>query len=352
VLVKRTIGHLGQPRADGHLWTVKLARIEARKMLGAMADGRAPSTGKGERAAGPTLRTGLELHTANMRKLNRSPRSLATIENEMPRMLEDWMDRSIHDLTGIELVKIHDGLSTKFAANRLVAHVSAVWNALDRVYQFPGRNPAKAVTRHRYVPSRKRIADLAIWYATVLSLPSTIRRDLQVFVLFSGMRSEAARHVRWEHIDEHRCTLAVPKPKGGEAKAFTLPLPRTIVDMLRKRRAENADIFDPFGGDAGWVFPSMSRDGERVQPVAEPKEYRRDPTTKKKISILPGLHTLRRTYLSVAAEAHVSELDRSVLANHAFGTRTVNQTYIAQALEHLAECQSKIEAALWSRIKP
>ena len=355
-LLKRTIGHLGQPRADGHLWSVKLARIEARKMLGAMADGRAPLTGKGERAAGPTLRKGLELHTANMRKLTRSPRSIETLENEVPRVLEEWMDRSIHDLTGAELVKIHDELTNagkKFAANRVVAHVSTLWNALDRVHEFPGRNPARAVTRHRYVPSRQRIAtaDLSSWYTTVLSLPSPVRRDLQMFCLFTAMRSEAARHVRWEHIDEHRCTLSVPRPKGGQAKAFTLPLPKTIVEMLRKRRTENVDIFEPFGGDAGWVFPSMSRDGERVQPVAEPKEYRRDPTTKKKISILPGLHTLRRTYLSVAAEAHVSELDRSVLANHAYGNQTVNQTYISQSLEHLAECQAKIETALWSRIK-
>ena len=356
-LVKRTLGHLGQPRPDGHLWTVKLARIEARKLLGQMAGGKTPLTGRGERAAGPTLRKGLELHTSNMAKLVRSPRSIATIENEVPRLLVDWMDRSTHDLTGVELVKIHDELTDagkKFAANRVVAHVSALWYALDRVHQFPGRNPAQAVTRHRYVPSRKRVAtaDLTSWYATVLSLPSTIRRDLQLFCLFTGMRSEAARHARWEHVDEHRCTLAVPKPKGGEAKAFTLPLPKTLIDMLRKRRAENVDIFDPFGGDAGWVFPSMSRDGKRVQPVAEPKEYRRDSTTKKKISILPGLHTLRRTYLSVAAEAHVSELDRSVLANHAYGNQTVNASYISQSIEHLTECQARIETALWARIKP
>ncbi len=37
-------------------------------------------------------------------------------------------------------------------------------------------------------------------------------------------------------------------------------------------------------------------------------------------------------------------------ANHAYGRKSVNSTYIAQAFDHLAECQAKIEAALWARI--
>jgi hypothetical protein len=41
-----------------------------------------------------------------------------------------------------------------------------------------------------------------------------------------------------------------------------------------------------------------------------------------------------------------------VLTNHAFASHNVNATYIAQALPHLAQCQAKIEAALWKRIEP
>ena len=39
-LVKATIGAAGTPRdSDGHTWTVRLARIEAMKLLGAIASG-------------------------------------------------------------------------------------------------------------------------------------------------------------------------------------------------------------------------------------------------------------------------------------------------------------------------
>src|SRR5690606_13038361 len=136
----------------------------------------------------------------------------------------------------------------------------------------------------------------------------------------TGMRSEAARSVRWEHVnltskamrigdtDVPPSALYVAKPKGGEARAFVLPLPATVVDMLRVRAKGNRDIFRPYGGDHGYVFPSLSRSAPfQVQPIAEPKEYRADEAGKR-VSYLPGLHTLRRTYLSVATEAGVTEL--------------------------------------------
>ena len=353
---KVKIGVAGQPNKDGHPWTVKLARIEARKLLGQMADGKDPNVARHlARAVGPTLRGGLKLHVTNMRKRGCSERSIETIENELPRLLETWMDRPIAELTGAELAKVHDALTaeTPYAANRVVAQVSAVWNALDRVHELAGRNPARAVTRNRYMPSRERVADdgMPAWLAKVNALSNPVRRDLQLFCLFTGMRSEAARQARWEHVDEKRGSLVVPRPKGGEKRAFTLPLPSTVLEMFKKRRRENRDLFGPYGGDGGWIFASLSRSGDVVQPVAEPKEYRLDEKTGKKAAILPGLHTLRRTYLCVAAEAGVSELDRHVLANHAYGRQNVNATYIEQAFGHLAACQATIEAGLWKRLR-
>lgn len=354
-----TLGHWGPPKARAmapDLLTVARARDQAIQALADMRRGVDPRGGdESSRAGGPTLRDGLELHCKNMRKAGRSPRSIETIETEIPRLMGPWLDRPMAELRGEDLVKVHDRLTDEdksYLANRIVAHVSAVWNSLDKVHELSGRNPARAVTRNRYVPKRERIddADLPAWWAKVQEL-SEVRRDLRIFCLFTGMRSEAARHVRWEHLDEEKGSLLIPKPKGGEAKAFTLPLPRTIIAMLAKRRQSNARELQPFGGDGGWCFPSLSRAAPFVvQPIAEAKEYRRDPISGGKVKQLPGLHVCRRTYLSVATEAGIGELDRHVLANHAYGRQSVNATYIEQAWEHLAKCQTKIEAALLERL--
>ncbi len=337
--------------------SVAMARGSAIETLGTMRSGEDP---RGERVGegGPTLRDGLELHVLNMRKRRCSQRSIETIEDEVPRLLASWMDRPIAEMRGADLAGVHDELTRadkKYAANRIVAHVSAIWNSLDRVHELEGRNPARAVVRNPYTPRRERIADhdLKAWHDKVLAL-SPVRRDLQLFVLFTGMRSEAARHARWEHLDLKRGALEVPRPKGGEERAFTLPLAPGVVAMLKVRKQENAIEFAPYGGDGGWIFPGLTRARpHRVQPVAEPKEYR---STSKhrhapKKKHLPSMHALRRTYLSVAAEVGISDLDRHVLANHAFGRQTVNSTYIQQAFPHLLECQSKIEKALLARVR-
>src|SRR5690606_5399049 len=98
---------------------------------------------------------------------------------------------------------------------------------------------ARAVVRNPYTPKRERVndADLPTWWAKVQTL-SPARRDFQQFVLFTGMRSEAARRVRWEHVDWKRKALRVPKPKGGESRAFELPLCKTVGDLLKRRQKE------------------------------------------------------------------------------------------------------------------
>lgn len=370
-LVKRTIGIAGRPRPDGNLWTVRLARQAATEKLGQLAGGEKPATERTPRAGSPTLRDALELHVGEMRKEQCSPRSIQTIESEVPRLLPEWIDRPIVEIKRSTLRELHDRLVAEgkpFLARRIKAQVSAVWNTLEGASDdgLDAPNPASGWKAAKYVPSRERLDadEMPDWYSKVLALPSSVRRDLQLFCLFTGMRSEAARYVRHEHanltgksmrigdVDVPPSALYVAKPKGGEARAFVLPLPPTVAEILRVRRKQNGDIFDAYGGDHGWAFPSLSRSAPfEVQPVAEPKEYRQDEAGKR-VSHLPGLHTLRRTYLAVATEAGVTELDRSVLANHSYGRQSVNQTYIKQAFTHLAGEQAKIEEALWSRLKP
>src|SRR5437867_11943644 len=47
-------------------------------------------------------------------------------------------------------------------------------------------------------------------------------------------------------------TIHRPKPRGGEHRAFTVPLSGAALEVLRRRQAENQVL----GADGGWVFPS------------------------------------------------------------------------------------------------
>jgi integrase len=356
-LRRMKIGQLGAPRPAGGTWTLADARRRAREILGQVAGGEDPSAELRANKEALTLEEGIKLHVTDMRKRKCSERSIETYEEELGRHLKNWLDRPLTELTGLTLHKIHSKLEEHpHVANRVVAAVSAVWNTVDRLHELPGRNPASRVRLYSVEPSRQRIEDedLPDWYARVQTL-TPIRRDLYLTFLFTGLRSEDARHIRWNEVDLERGSLYRPDPKGGSKKAFTLPLPNTIVQIFKQRQAENAILFAPHGGDHEWVFPSRSRKTGKVQPVAEPKERRTKDGKRSRKSAdleqyLPGPHTLRRTYISVGREIGIAEIDMHALANHSFSSGRVQDQYVRQAFQHLATCQARIEAALWTRI--
>lgn len=362
------IGIAGRVRDDGHTWNVTRARIAAKEKLGAMAGGVDPHAEKRARRDGLTLRDGLELHLTKMEAKRRSPRSIATMRAEITKYLAAWLDEPLTDITGAKLAKAYQRIMTEAQprngsnpdnpkgaplANRVRSHVSAIWNTANKRMEGKlGWNPAQSVDAHSLKPKRERIAteDLPGWYATVQTI-APVRRDLNLFMLFTGMRSDAARHVRWEHIDWKRGALTVPKPKGGESRAFELPLCKTLIDVLKRRQSENAMEFGTYGGDDGWCFPTRTRAKPfRVIPVAEAKEQKF--VDGERVKILIGPHALRRTYESVAHEAGISELDLHCLTNHSFSSKDVNASYISQHFDHLAECAATIERALWARLEP
>jgi integrase len=52
-------------------------------------------------------------------------------------------------------------------------------------------------------------------------------------------------------VDFEKGTIHRPKPKGGEDRAFTVPVSRAVLDILRRRREENAIIFPREGARSG-----------------------------------------------------------------------------------------------------
>ena len=368
------IGVAGEPRPDGHIWNVALARTEARKLLGKLSDGvdinaelREERSAIGS-AGGPTFRDACEAHLLKMRRRNRSEHSIATMKKEMEKYLADWLDRPITELTGADLVKLHDRIKANARpregtnpnnergaplANRVIAHVSACWNTLNRKLEgkLGGWNPAKSVEKDQLTAKRERIADIDLpgWYARVQTMRNPIQRDGLVFALFTGLRSEDVRTIQFEHVDWSERSLVLPDPKGGADRAFKIPLSKTCLDILRRRQTENAASPLLPAGDGGFAFPAINSAGD-VGPISD---LRQQVHLGDKHGRFPAedVHTLRRTYESVAHESGISELDQHVLTNHAFASHNVNATYIAQALPHLARCQATIEAALSKRIK-
>jgi len=276
-LVQKTVG--GRTRkvriGDAGNWRPEDARARARALIVEMDQGIDPNAERRqERARGVTLDDAIEMHASSMRAKLCAPRSIASIREELDRHASDWLGRPLASITRNECAQRHERITAEagpYAANRVMTSIRACYNtAARRFEELADTPPTVGVTFNRVRRRREPIrwAELPAWRERVQSIQNPVRRDLQLFLLYTGLRSTDARTVRWEHVDFEAGTIHRPKPKGGEDRAFTVPVAQVVLDLLRRRREENMD-------DGGWVFPSRDMRGRRTY-VKQAKEQRYD----------------------------------------------------------------------------
>ena len=168
-----------------------------------------------------------------------------------------------------------------------------------------------------------------------------MRREFHLFLLLSGHRPEAIKKARREHLDFRRRVLHVPKPKGGEARAFDIPLSRPMIRCLIRVLRLGQSLYPNQATE--WIFPADSKSGH----LAEHKE-KRDELSK-------WGNDLRQTFRTIAQTAGVPELDVHLLMNHSIPG--VNAGYITRnklLRDHLriqqeAISRKMIDAPRWAK---
>lgn len=344
---KVTIGRLG-------VFTVTEARKAARELIVQMANGIDPNQERERRRQeaekareeGVTLKEAVAIHVADMRAEQCAPESIAFIERDFLRLyVPDIANQPLASLSRIACRELHAKLTTDrgpATANRVVKTLRAVYRSAARVYESLPTVPTIAVKFHKMKRRRSPIAwaELPSWWATVESLKNPVRRDVQRLLLLTGLRSTDGKTIRWEHIDFEAGTLHRPKPKGGEDRAFTIPLCSYVLDMLKRRKEENEQRFP----GSPWVFP-VHRRRQLVSHIIEVDEQR-EVDGKRLRGFIPSPHRLRDTFLSAAHDCNVSPLDQKALANHALPSSDITEGYIRPGLEHLREVAERIAAFL------
>jgi integrase len=143
-------------------------------------------------------------------------------------------------------------------------HVRAAWNTFSKEHELPVC-PTIAVLWNKGQRRQEPIpwSELPGWYKKISVLEPIIKKgervgarpgvrgDYHLLTLLTGLRKMDAATVRWEHVDLEKRTLRRPNPKGGEDRAFTIPISRECVRLFERRQRENAELFED--GDGGWV---------------------------------------------------------------------------------------------------
>jgi integrase len=341
--------------------SVAMARDAAIRELGAMRAGKDPAAADSD--GGITFGAALAVHIDRMRRKGDQPSSISTVEREVKRHLTAWVDRPLHKITRTEARELHELVTEEsgpYIANRLLRHVRAVWHTAEREHDLP-RCPTVAVSWNKEHRRQEPIPwdRLPAWRAAIDEL-SDVRRDYQLVVLLTGLRRMDAATIRHEHVDLDARTLRRPHPKGGEDRAFTVPLSRACVEIFKRRRAENPD-------DAGWVFPTFALKSKPCDLCAAlglpPHEAgspihlveAKEPAEEDGSCVIVSPHRLRDTYTSALAELAdppISPYVIDVLTNHRPPRGTVTAGYIRISTEALAEAQERVSAFLLGKMAP
>lgn len=307
----------------------KQARDMARTVLVGMRGGTNPNEERRKaRARGITLREALDLHLA-AKPL--SPRTKEDYRYCCEQYLSDWLDKALDELASNRSAvrERHVRITEKHGAptaDTVFRIFRAVYNRGLREHPDLPANPTANVDYHG-LKRRKVDVDnerLKAWGKTVLQL-HPVRRDLHLLMILTGMRRTSACEARAIDLDLVAGSLHVPKPKGGAARAFDLPLSGPLADLLGHRLAENPTLHRK----SPWLFPADSKSGH----VAEVAQWELDGLTG---------HALRHTYATLALQAGVPIAELKFLLNHAAGNVTMG--YLNPTQDHLRSYQEKASA--------
>jgi len=342
------------------------ARREAAKLLGQMSGGLDPAAAKRARAArGITLREAVELAAATMRARGRSARTIEDYRGVLDLYLRAWLDRPLAEIARAEVRARHAAIPREIVRGKYVlkdekgrgrrhpsgdgrASANAVFRVFRAVYNRALRehpelpsNPCVNIDWAALPPHKAALAPegLAGWFKAAMKIENPLRRDFLLFALYSGMRRQSVAEMRWADVDLARRLLRVPRPKGGEARAFDLPLSDALVEILRRRKAEHDKLAAGDRKLEPWAWPAASKTGH----IAEPREEG-----------LPGtIHDLRRVFITVATHRlKLHPYDVKLLVNHALPRADVTTHYVAADVEALRVPMQAISDALRALCEP
>ena len=294
-------------------------------------------------------------YQAAILKEGKSPRTIADYEDKFERHLEVWHGRALASITREEVTREHAVIteraratrankyaSGKYAANGAMRVARAVWNYAKNELETPGlsdRNPfrsGKLFHKERARETGMGAEDLPRWWDELQKLESPIRREMHLFMLLSGLRRNDVLTARWSNLDETRGSLRIPSPKGGDERAFELPLSRAMRDCLQRVRDAGHTFFPD--QSQTWIFPAENGH------VAEVKEEGRN-----KLSHTG--HALRHSFRTLAAAAGIDRLRVKILMNHAIdGDVTDSYANVPALFGSLMDAQERISAYIMDKM--
>jgi integrase len=238
---------------------VEQARHEAARLTGEIAGGGDPQrrkrTARAEMTLGELFVNYMEVYA----RAHKRPRSWQEDEKQFKRYLGPLAGHKVSAISQADVRRLHTGIGRNhgtYAANRLLALLSTMFNVCAS--NLP--NPVKGVRRFEE-QSRDRYLDgdeLQRFFEALRAEPNEAWRDAFVILLLSGARKSNVLGMRWTDVDLGRGLWKIPGAESKNRKAMICVLAPPVVEILRRRRADN--------GESVFVFAGAGKSGHLEEP--------------------------------------------------------------------------------------
>lgn len=283
---------------------------------------------------GTTVGQAFDLQLAHSRSAKLSDRTVRSYQAGHAH-LADWAKVPLRKITPAMLRERRDRIGKKHGeatANSMLRTLRAAWNLAraedPNVPEWPKR-AVKPFPRKKK-PTALPEKHLSAWCDELRDVPEP-RRSVYLLGALTGLRRGDLLSIRREHVDLKAGTILIPKPKGGEERAFTLPLSDAALAVVKRvLRSHNSE----------WLFPA---DGPTRGGAGHLVEVR---PRKGEFSMSWSLHDLRRVYISAATAADVHPYVLKLLVNHSVPRDDVTAGYVDVSTEVLRRETEKVTAYL------
>lgn len=282
--------HVSLTVGRSNLLTLRAARDRARELKLQLQRGEDPRRPKD---VFPTVREALDAYIKAPNLSKRTVEFYGGAGERLGALLKCPVDK----VTPQQCADLHARLTARCgpcAANGSLRTLKAVLNHKARTLDLPPNPVTRGVRMNPERPRDWSIApqEMPAMWDRLESMEDPVMRALWTTLLFTGLRSADGRSIRWEHIDADG-VLTVPNPKGGEHRAFKLPIAQFALERIRALPRLNDYVFYSPAAGKGYVQQLRRRTGFPYSP-----------------------HQMRHTFRTMALEAGVDFQTIVVLMNH------------------------------------
>jgi integrase len=326
-----TIGKHGSP------WTAELARREAKRILGLVAEGKDPSNKKQSDRSAPNLSALADRFLEEHVRVKAKGRTYAEYERLLERIIKPDLGRlKVDEVRSSDIERLHQKFrATPYQANRLVALLSKMFNWSGRRGE---RNPCIGVERfaeerrRRYLSSAE-LARLGVALARAEEehLTSPYAVAAVRLLMFTGARLSEILTLRWDHVDFERGLLNLSDSKTGAKTIYLNAAARRLLATLP--RLDGNPFVIP-GERQGRHLVNLEKPWRKLRVAAHLSDLR--------------LHDLRHSFASIGASAGLGLPVLGALLGHAQPATTARYAHLSADPLHEAAnlIGDRIEALL------